>query len=88
MSEASVKPLHVLVLGKLEGGEGLDRWVDSHARVKRVETFEAALEALRAEPFDIIIGRAADFIPFQSIHVTRHAEAIIDSVSQGVCIVD
>ncbi len=88
MSETSVKALHVLVLGNIESGEELTRWVDSHTRVERVETFEAALEALRAEPFDIIISRAADFIPFQGVHVTRQAEAIIDSVSQGVCIVD
>jgi CheY-like chemotaxis protein/PAS domain-containing protein len=88
MNKTSVKPLHVLVLGELEDHEGLSRWIDVHARVERVDTFESALEALRTEPFDVIISRAADFIPFQGVHFSRQAEAIIDSVSQGVCIVD
>ncbi|MCH7807689.1 MAG: response regulator [Planctomycetes bacterium] len=88
MSETSVKPLHVLILGELAEGEELSQWVDAHARVERVSTFEAGMAALRAEPFDLIISRAADFIPFQDVHVTRQAAAIIDSVSQGVGIVD
>ncbi|MGB2984361.1 MAG: response regulator [Phycisphaerae bacterium] len=87
MSEISVKPLHVLVLGQPDCGEDFTAWVDACARVEQVETFEEALEALRKEPFDVIISRAADFIPFQGVHFTRQAAAIIDSVSQGVCIV-
>ncbi len=88
MSGTSVKPLHILILGDLGPGEELTRWIDSHARVEHVDTFEAALEALRTEPYDIIISRATDFVPFKGVHFTRQGEAIIDSVSQGVCIVD
>ena len=88
MNDTSVKPLRVLVLGHLGPCEDLTEWFDSRARVEQVDTFEAALEALRSEPYDIIVSRAADFIPFQGVHFTRQGEAIIDSVSQGVCIVD
>jgi CheY-like chemotaxis protein len=87
MAESSVQPLHVLVLGTPDCGDAFAPWVLEHARVQHVATFEEALEALRSEPFDVVISGAADFIPFQGVHFTRQAAAIIDSVSQGLCIV-
>jgi len=92
MTRSSVKQLHVLVLGTYDNGEDLTAWVAEHihvehAHVEQVATFEEALEALRIAPFDIIISRAADFIPFQGVHFSRQGAAIIDSISHGVCIV-
>ncbi|UCC29583.1 MAG: response regulator [Phycisphaerales bacterium] len=87
MTQSSLKQLRVLVLGTPDGGEDFTGWVVERARVQHVATVEEALEALRTEPFDVIISRAADFIPFQGLHFSRQAAAIIDSVSQGVCIV-
>lgn len=87
MAESSVQRLQVLVLGTPDYGEELAPLLADRARVAHVATFEEALEALRAQPFDVIISRAADFIPFQGVHFTRQAAAIIDSVSQGLCIV-
>jgi len=87
VSESIVKQMHVLVVGRGDFGEEFSTWVRAHARIERVETFEEALEALRATPFDIIISRAADFIPFQGVHFASQAAAIIDSVSHGLCIV-
>ncbi len=87
MTQSNVKQLHALVLGTPESGGELTAWIGEQARVQYVSTFEEALAALRTEPFDVIISRAADFIPFHDVHFTRQAAAIIDSVSQGVCIV-
>lgn len=87
MAESSVTQLHVLVLGSVDNDVDFAAWADEHAHVERVATFEEAIEALRTDAFDVIVARAADFLPFQGIHFTRHAAAIIDSVGQGVCIV-
>jgi len=87
MAQSSVQRLHVLVLGTLDESEALSPLMGDTVRVERVDTFDEALEALRARPFDFVISRAADFIPFQGVHCSRQAEAIIDSVSQGLCIV-
>ncbi len=87
MGTTGVKALRVLVLGHLESDEELSEWFDSHARVERVSTFEAALAALRARPFDLVVSRAADFIPFHSVHARHQAASLIDSVNLGVCIV-
>ncbi len=88
MSVSSVKQLHVLVLGHPEWGEEFTQWVSAHGRVEHVDTFEEALEALRTEPFDVIVSRAADFIPFHSVHLAGQAAAILDEVCQGVGIVN
>jgi CheY-like chemotaxis protein/GAF domain-containing protein len=88
MTVSGVKQLHVLVLGSSELGEDLVEWVSAHGEVERVQTFEEALEALRREPFDIIVSQAADFIPFHSVHLAGQAAAILDGVSQGIGIVD
>ncbi len=87
MIEKKVDTVNVLILGQPECGEDLTRWIDDHAHVVRVDTFESALEALRSEPFDFVMSGAADFIPFQGVHFTGQAGAILDSVNQGVCIV-
>jgi CheY-like chemotaxis protein/PAS domain-containing protein len=87
MTGVELKQLHVLLLGRVEGGDEIARWFAGHASVERVDSFEQALQALRSEPFDVIISRAADFIPFHEIHFTRQTDSVLDTVSQGVCIV-
>lgn len=88
MAESTIlKPLHVLVLGSPECRDDLTQWVDSHARVEHVETFDAAIAALIREPYDIVISSAADFLPFKDFHFSRQAAAILDSVNQGVAII-
>lgn len=87
MTESAVHQLNVLVLGRPTLDDELSRWIDANTRVEYVETFDAALKALRSEPFDLIVSRAADFIPFHGIHSSRQAAAMLDSVNQGLCIV-
>ena len=87
MVDTDVKSLHVLVVGKMECAHELDQWVNEHTRVDRVATFQAAIDAMRGEPYDIIISAAADFIPCGEFHITEQASAILESVDQGVCIV-
>jgi len=87
MTQSAVHQLNVLVLGRSALDEDLSRWVQANARVAYVDTFVAAIEAIRAEPFDLIISRAEDFIPSYDVQCSRQAAAIIESVNQGLCIV-
>jgi len=88
MSQSEVKQLSVLLLGYTEENADTFAWMDPHWQITFVETFEEALAALRSGPFDLVISRAADFLPFQDIHFAGQAAAIIDSVNQGVAIVN
>lgn len=87
MTGTELTQLHVLILGRVDGGDEIARSLAGHPSVERVDTFEDALQALRSEPYDLIISRADEFIPFQQVHFTRQAATILDSVTQGVCIV-
>ncbi|MHC5109635.1 MAG: response regulator [Planctomycetota bacterium] len=88
MGSTSVKPLHVLLLGGIPEDQSFTGWISTNARVEEVQTFEDAVAALRREPFDVVISRAEDFIPFQNVHGSRPAEVILESFGQGVGIVD
>lgn len=87
MAGATVRQLQVLVLGTPDDVEDLVAGLSERAQVECVGTIDEALAALRARPFDLVVSRAADFIPFSEVHFSRHATAIIDSLSQGLCIV-
>ena len=88
MTESSVKKLHVLVLSNAKHDVALMPPGLEHADVEYVDAIEDALIALRSEAFDFVIARADEFIPPQGVHFTKHAAAIMENVSQAVCIVD
>ena len=87
MTDSSVKQLHVLVIGDPDSRRDLARWIDVDASLEYAETFEEALQVLRTEPFDMVVGRAADLIPFEGIQVPGEAAAILEEVDQGIGIV-
>lgn len=87
MPGGKTKTMHVLFVGRPPGGDELARWVDDRTSVTHVEDSESAYQALLNEPYDVVISAAADFNPFPSTHFSIQAAAIIESVTQGVCIV-
>lgn len=87
MGAATTRQMHILVLGTPEGLADLPATLLDQARLDAVSTFDEAMIALRQRPYDLVITRAADFLPFNELHFSRQAAAIIDSVSQGLCII-
>jgi len=88
MSKSDTKSLSVLVIGRPERAEELIKEIDPAATVEHVESLDAALRSLRAEPsVDIVISQASELLPLQGSHFTGQAAAIIDGVNHGVCIV-
>ncbi len=81
------KAAHVLIIGRPECDDDLRRWLDTHAHVEHVGSFEEALDALRNEPFDLVLSGSAEMLPTPSIPLTRSAATILDSIRQGVCVV-
>lgn len=87
MNETDVKQMHVLILGQPEHGEHLLHWIDHHADVQHVDTLDEALQALRADHFDLIVGHAQEFLRLEDAQFVSHAEAVFDSFDQAVCLV-
>src|SRR5947199_8986013 len=51
-------------------------------------SFKAAMTALRHENFDAICSDTADFLPLERALVSQQASLILNTLGEGVCIVD
>src|SRR5947199_9045846 len=51
-------------------------------------SFKAAMTALRHENFDAICSDTADFLPLERALVSQQANVILNTIGEGVCIVD
>jgi len=56
--------------------------------VEIVDSFDAALEVLRARPFDFVVSQTSDFLPLERASATLKAEVILDTIAEGVCVTD
>ena len=51
-------------------------------------SIDEAMEALRHETFDAIFSDAADFLPLERALISQQASLILNTLGEGVCIVD
>src|SRR5687768_11004915 len=56
--------------------------------VTEVATIDQAIEALRHEHFDAVFSDSADFLPLERALVSQQANLILNTIGEGVCIVD
>jgi CheY-like chemotaxis protein len=79
----------VLVLAGSNGGhhaavDGLR----SRCEVVEVPTVDQALELLRRDHFSAVFSDSADFLPLERALVGQQANLILNTIGEGVCIVD
>src|SRR5262245_32298520 len=58
------------------------------AAVRVVHSFDAALAALRQSRYDLIVSDQSDFLALERAAVNQQAAMILETIGQGVCIVD
>jgi two-component system, sensor histidine kinase SagS len=56
--------------------------------VVRTSNMDDAIERLRNEQFDAIFSDSADFLPLERALVSQQAQLILNTIGEGVCIVD
>lgn len=56
--------------------------------VVQIDTVDAAIEALRQNHFNAIFSDSADFLPLERALVSQQANLILNTIGEGVCIVD
>ncbi len=59
-----------------------------NTQVRVVNSFTDALAALRDESFDLVLSNTGDFTALKQAAVNQQAAMILDTIGQGVCIVD
>lgn len=88
MTQSSVQQSQILIIGNPEGAEDLLNTNDLQVRIEHASTLDEALACLRRERFDAVVCRPSDILQTTSIHSSERATAIIDSVNEGICVVD
>lgn len=58
------------------------------ADVHLVSSFDEALSALRERTFDLVVSDQSDFMALERAAVNQQATMILETIGQGVCIVD
>jgi CheY-like chemotaxis protein/PAS domain-containing protein len=79
----------VLILSGQSHGHGAA--VDalrSHCDVVEINSIDQAIEALRRDNFSAIFSDSADFLPLERALVSQQANLILNTIGEGVCIVD
>ncbi len=56
--------------------------------VVEITTIDQAIEALRNDHFDAVFSDSADFLPLERALVSQQANLILNTIGEGVCIVD
>ena len=59
-----------------------------HSDVVEAASIDEAIDALRHDHFDAIFSDSADFLPLERALVTQQANLILNTIGEGVCIVD
>ena len=60
----------------------------SRCEVVAVDTLDKAIDLLRRENFNAIFSDAQDFLPLERALVSQQANLILNTIGEGVCIVD
>jgi CheY-like chemotaxis protein len=60
----------------------------SRCEVVEVPTVDQAIELLRRESFSAVFSDSADFLPLERALVSQQASLILNTIGEGVCIVD
>lgn len=79
----------VLVLASQSktAGAALDA-LRAQCEVVEIGSIDQAIEALRNDHFDAIFSDSADFLPLERALVSQQANLILNTIGEGVCIVD
>jgi CheY-like chemotaxis protein/PAS domain-containing protein len=79
----------VLILsGQSVANAALVESLKSISQVTEAPSIDSAIEALRNDHFDAIFSDAADFLPLERALVSQQANLILNTIGEGVCIVD
>lgn len=87
MDKTSVTTKRLLVVGRREDDIDLSCLVHPEAQVQFVSSLSDALRALQTQAFDLVVCPADEMALLQGSEASRQAEAIIEGVNQGLCIV-
>lgn len=88
MNGTATRPKILLLSKPGSRGGALIARLGEEAQVREVESFSDAMSALRDGHYDLIISDQSDFMALERNIVEQQATMILNTIGQGVCIVD
>jgi CheY-like chemotaxis protein len=83
------EPSKILVLSSQSGHNApVVEALKSAFDVVEIDSIEQAVDRLRRDHFDAIFSDSADFLPLERALVSQQASLILNTLGEGVCIVD
>lgn len=88
MDTPSTHPRVLLLAQSGAGDDAILSQIAGDAQVRVVDSLEDAFALLRKEDFDLVVSRQSDFMELDRVIVDRQASTILDTLGQGVCMVE
>jgi CheY-like chemotaxis protein len=88
LSTTAIHPKILLLAKPGSRGNELLSQLSNDAEIRLVESFDDALAALRDGVFDLVVSDQSDFMALERAAVNQQATMILESIGQGVCIVN
>ena len=85
---SDTRPKLLVLDGKVQREHPVVRLLGEHFEVEVVQQMDRALEALRNESPRAVFADAGDFLPLERALVGDKASLVLDTVGEGVCVVD
>ena len=82
------RPKVLVLSGQMSGRAPVIQSIREHCDVVEIGSIDQAIEALRNDHFDAVFSDSADFLPLERALVSQQASLILNTIGEGVCIVD
>lgn len=86
--ESSVRSKVLVLAGLTTNHASVVDTLRSRYDVTETTNIDQAIEALRSDHYDAIFSDSADFLPLERALVSQQANLILNTIGEGVCIVD
>ncbi|HEX8911769.1 MAG TPA: response regulator [Humisphaera sp.] len=81
------RPKVLVLSGQGRCGQAIES-LRTNCEVVEIGSIDQAIEALRTDQFSAIFSDAGDFLPLERALVSQQANLILNTIGEGVCIVD
>ena len=82
------RPKVMVLLGRTQMEHPAMEALSSRFDVQLFESMDEAMAALRQQHFDAVFADVGDFLPLERGLVGQQAGAVLDTIGEGVCVVD
>ncbi len=86
--DVNAKPRVLILAGRTTGRADLMNLLSAQYQVDQFDTLDAAMAALRDQPYDAVFADVGDFLPLERSLVSQQSMHVLNTIGEGVMVVD